>query len=625
MENFVEVALSYAAKGNQVFPCQARGKEPLIKGWQNKATTDEGQIRAWWDKWPEANIGLPTGKANGFWALDVDGEEGRESYLKYQGDIPHDTPNVKTPSGGFHLYFAYDDQAEKLRNSVKSIPGVDVRTEGGYVVAVGSVLEDGQYEYLNSWREPTQAPERLVRDILRASERGGITAPVERTIPEGQRNSTLFCRARSLFAQGYNDVVVSTAISALNRSACIPPLPDNEVMDIVESAGSDKYSRGELIPSKDGYTREPNKNGHKTSTGSELLSKAFKPVNWAVPDILPEGVTLFSGKAKLGKSWLALGLCVAVATGGYALGKKPVEHGESLYLALEDNERRLQERMRTQVSEGTDLSRFHYATEWPKLNEGGLKDLDSWLMEHPDTRLVVIDTLKRVRPKENGRRNIYDVDYEALQPLGPLAANHNISIMVVHHNNKMVDPDDPFDAISGSTGLTGSVDGVLILNRERGRADAFLYVDGRDIKEQGELALSWDQQVCTWTLQGDAEQYRMSQERQEICRVIEEAGEPVGPSHVADDLDKNLSTTKNLMLKMARDGQLNNDNGKYSVDHVGSVDRVNSVDRVDQNYTDYGATEGVDRVGPDSNAENGASDYGDYKDYTEYKWEPSLN
>jgi len=143
-----DTVILYARKGYLVFPCKPRGKEPATKHGFKDATRDEETIRRWWSENPNYNIAIATGKESGLWVLDVDGEEGRESYLKYQSDIPFNTPNVKTPNGGFHLYFAYDEQADKLRNSVKSIPGLDVKTEGGYVVAAGSVLEDGRYEYL---------------------------------------------------------------------------------------------------------------------------------------------------------------------------------------------------------------------------------------------------------------------------------------------------------------------------------------------------------------------------------------------------------------------------------------------------------------------------------------------
>ena len=315
------------------------------------------------------------------------------------------------------------------------------------------------------------------------------------------------------------------------------------------------------------------KNGHRrrnvpppiTHTGNELRDKVFPPVRWAIPGMLAEGVTLFGGREKMGKSWLALGLCIATATGGRALGKVPVEQGESLYISLEDNERRLQDRVNTLTGEDTDLGMLHYADGWLRSDEGGTEQLEMFLTEHPGTRLVVVDTLKKIRPYASGRRNMYDVDYEAIEPFVGLASKHNVAIVLVHHLNQNPDPADPYDAFSGSSGLTAAVEGILLLTRERGEADAYLTVDGKDIKDRQELALGWDANVCTWTVQGDAEQYKISKERREIRRVVEEADEPVTPTYVADALGKSFNTVKKLMWEMSRDGQLRSTgNGRYS-------------------------------------------------------------
>jgi AAA domain len=303
-----------------------------------------------------------------------------------------------------------------------------------------------------------------------------------------------------------------------------------------------------------------------THTGNELRSKVFPPVRWAIPGMLAEGVTLFGGREKMGKSWLALGLCIATATGGYALGKVPVEQGESLYISLEDNERRLQDRVNTLTGGDTDLSMLHYADGWLRSNEGGTEQLDMFLTEHPDTRLAVVDTLKKIRPYTSGRRNMYDVDYEAIEPFVGLASQHNVAIVLVHHLNQNPDPADPYDAFSGSSGLTAAVEGILLLSRERGQADGYLTVDGKDIKDRQELALGWDANVCTWTIQGDAEQYKLSKARQEILHVVETADEPVTPTFVADALGKSFNAVKKTMWEMSRDGQLaSTGSGRYTL------------------------------------------------------------
>ena len=212
----------------------------------------------------------------------------------------------------------------------------------------------------------------------------------------------------------------------------------------------------------------------ETFTGNQLRDKEFPPIKWAVPDILPAGVTLFGGREKMGKSWLAFGLCIAVATGGVALGTKRVEQGDALYLSLEDNERRLRRRVAKLASTDSDLSGLHYRTEWTPADRGGLEHLDGWLGKHPECRLVVIDTLKRIRARTSGRRNMYDDDYEAVQPFVTLAGAHDTAIVLVHHLNQQANPDDPYDWFSGSAGLVAAAEGILLFRRKRGDADAYL-------------------------------------------------------------------------------------------------------------------------------------------------------
>lgn len=306
---------------------------------------------------------------------------------------------------------------------------------------------------------------------------------------------------------------------------------------------------------------------YKTSTGDALLTHEFAPVKWAIPDVLAEGVTLFGGREKMGKSWMALGACIAVATGGYVLGKIPVEQGTALYLSLEDNERRLQRRLRKLIEPQTDVSKLQYATEWGGTDDGGIEQIEEFLTDYPDTRLVVVDTLKRVRPRTSGRRNMYDVDYEAIQPFVPVAAEYNVAIVLVHHLNQDANPNDPYDSFQGSAGLPAAAEGILLLTRERGQSDAVLTVDGKDIRDRQQLALQWGAEACTWTAEGDAEQFRMSKERREIVEAYEENKVPaLTPKLVASLLDKDYNSVKQLMYKMGNDDQLvSNNDGSYSL------------------------------------------------------------
>jgi hypothetical protein len=288
---------------------------------------------------------------------------------------------------------------------------------------------------------------------------------------------------------------------------------------------------------------------------AELLTAELPPVREVVPGVLHEGVTIFAGKPKIGKTWLAQGLGVSVATGGVALGSMPVERGDVLYLGLEDNWRRLQRRFgalcRGELPRGLDA-----AIEWPRLDEGGDERIAEWCAVHPDARLVVVDTLKKVRPRTNGQRSVYDLDYEAVEPLIPIAANHNVSILVLHHTRKM-GADDPLDLISGSTGLSGGVDGTLVLKRDRGQADAYLFVDGRDVEEPGEYALRWDGELTSWQLLGDAEECRIGETRAKILRALDDgAPDPMSPADVAAETGESIENVKQTLRRMDRDGQI---------------------------------------------------------------------
>jgi hypothetical protein len=314
---------------------------------------------------------------------------------------------------------------------------------------------------------------------------------------------------------------------------------------------------------------------------ADLLSEELPPARWIVPDLLPEGVTLLAGKPKIGKTWLAQGLALAIAKGSVALGVKPVEAGEVLYLALEDNKRRLHKRFKKLVNEDPPRG-LSAAIEWPCLDEGGDEWIAYWCATHPAARLVVIDTLKKVRPRTNTHRAVYDVDYEALEPLIPIANEHSVAILVLHHQRKM-DAEDPLDTISGSTGLSGGVDGAMVLKRDRGSADAYLFVDGRDVEEPGEYALRWDAQLASWQLLGDAEEYRIGETRAKILRtLLEAAPESMSPMDVALETDEPIDNVRQTLRRMDIDGQVKKVGyGKYChSSHSVIVDKGSKNDRV---------------------------------------------
>jgi hypothetical protein len=283
-----------------------------------------------------------------------------------------------------------------------------------------------------------------------------------------------------------------------------------------------------------------------------------------VPGILPEGVTLLAGKPKKGKSWMALGICEAVATGGMAFGSKPVEQGDALYLALEDNPKRLKKRLKKLLGGRDAPDRMHLKTGWARLDEGGDDELDEWLLEHPQSRVVFVDTLAKIRKPARGQ-NVYAEDYAALEKLLPLAAKHSVAIVVIHHLRKAVAA-DPMDEISSSTGLTGGVDGFMILRRAPGSQGPTLYVDGRDIEEPETYALLWNINTASWSIEGTAEEVHISKERGNILLELNRSyPEPMTPKEIAEMLpNASHGSVKKLLRDMLADEQvLKAEKGSY--------------------------------------------------------------
>jgi hypothetical protein len=281
----------------------------------------------------------------------------------------------------------------------------------------------------------------------------------------------------------------------------------------------------------------------------DLAKKQFSEPKVVVPGLLIEGATMLVAPGKSGKSRLMMATAAAVAHGGAVLGSILVDGGDVLYLALEDGERRGRRRM-LEASGGDPPKRLDLAFKWPDMDNGGVEMIEKWLREKPDARLVIIDTLKRFRPKTNGRRNAYDEDYEALSPLNDLALKYGVCIVIVHHTNKIKLTDDPTDRASGSTGMLAACDGMIVMERTRGQADSVLHVYHRDT-EDAQVAIKADP-VLGWKWLGDAVEYSRTELQDQIVGVILDTGRPLQPGDIATALDRDRKLTGTAMWKMTK-------------------------------------------------------------------------
>jgi hypothetical protein len=329
-----------------------------------------------------------------------------------------------------------------------------------------------------------------------------------------------------------------------------------------------------LLSKKDGRSAPcPNRQRPEIITAAELHMMPLPDPRWAIPGIVPDGLSLLAGKPKLGKSWLALNLALAVATGGTALGSVQVAHGDVLYLALEDTKRRLKSRIEKLLAWqalGEWPATLCIATHWPRQDKAGLYELIEWLEEHPGARLIIIDTWPRFRPFRARGRDNYEEDYQHASELKALADKYDVAVQALAHCRKL-DAPDPLDEVSGTLGLTGAADGVAVLKRERGQHDATLFLTGRDIEER-EIALRWDPVFALWSILGEADEYRLSKERQGIIELLKTAGEPLTPKRAADLLGKNTNegAVRKLLWTMAKAGQIEGRSGKYAIGNSGN-------------------------------------------------------
>ena len=298
----------------------------------------------------------------------------------------------------------------------------------------------------------------------------------------------------------------------------------------------------------------------RTVSGDELMKKTVKPARFVVNGLLPRGLNIVAGKRKEGKSWLMLDLCFSVAEGEKFLDHD-TEQGTVLYLDLEDPESRLIQRARG--IRDVIPSKFHEATKAGRLGGGLTEQIEDFVKEHPDTNLVVIDTLQKIR-KPKG--DTYAGDYAVISALKNLADRLDIAIVCIHHTRKMK-AKDTFDSVLGSTGLTAAADGIYVLERKAdGKPFGRLSFISRDLPD-GDLPVRFDHDTCRWypiassdmerelLLADEAMSALVSFMKQELIYegTATELCERLGLNIGANNLSSKLSKYKNSLQKLGVD------------------------------------------------------------------------
>lgn len=281
-------------------------------------------------------------------------------------------------------------------------------------------------------------------------------------------------------------------------------------------------------------------------TARALQERSIAPLRHVIPGVIPAGAALLVSRPKLGKSWLALDLAIAIASGRAALNAWQPQCGDVLYLALEDGELRLARRMATLLpADEAWPERLTVATQWRRAHDGGLADIADWCRSARDPAAVVIDTLDRFCTL-NGRASAGPMR-DALAELSRVAGEHGVAVIAVHHERRR-GAGDPLDTVSGPAGLGGAADTILILKHRDG--GAVLYARGRDIEEK-ETLLLFDRSSCRWRV---GRRPGQSDARAAVIDVLARTARPQSVRDIVAATGKSRGAIDTLLYRMVADG-----------------------------------------------------------------------
>ena len=322
-------------------------------------------------------------------------------------------------------------------------------------------------------------------------------------------------------------------------------------------------------------------------TAAELGDIPFPPLDFVVDPIIAAGTaTMLAGRPKCNKTWFSEDAGLSVAEGGFACGEWATAQGDVLYYALEDNQRRLKQRLEKLRPVGEWPHRLTFKLAAPALGDGFREDVEAWARSCDNPRLVIVDTYSLILPPR--QRQSYLSDYADSALFTKIASELNIALLAIYHTRKC-DADDALDAVSGTTGIAGGFDSVLVLRRAPEGGGFILEGRGRDIMPL-EVGLDFDADTGKWSVLGDASTAFVSDERKAILDTLGDLGK-AGPKEIAERINVPYDSVRKILGKMVDQGQVKKTGyGSYTPLHSGhtvhssdaSVNGVNSVTGVSE-------------------------------------------
>lgn len=456
--------------------CDRTGKHPMTSHGFHDATTDESQVRWYFEGEPHANIGIRTGIESRLLVLDEDTTGGQESLaalVAKHGAFPT-TTMVRTGSGGSHRWFAHPGSGQTIPNRQKMLPGVDFRGDGGYIVAPPSIHFSGNRYLFEQGSAPHEAGLaaapgwllELVLGTLESAADPAASAPGGETLGKGDRHPALFAMAGAMRQKGMSRTGIEAALKAENIARCNPPLTDKDIQKMV--AGALKYPAGGVPKARFLFALPREEVVQETIQAFETAADpkvAHHEVKWLVPGYVAEGaITLLTGRAKAsGKSTFVSHMLSRVLDGNFFLGH--VTQKSAVVYLTEERDTFAELLKRSGILGRSEFRFLRYdPTRDATFGEQVLAARQ--LAKDIGAKILVVDTIAQFLALRGDTENEAGAALEALKPLQE-AASEGLAVIAIHHERK--GGGDVGDGGRGSSAFAGAGDIILSLRRPEGQ------------------------------------------------------------------------------------------------------------------------------------------------------------
>jgi hypothetical protein len=286
------------------------------------------------------------------------------------------------------------------------------------------------------------------------------------------------------------------------------------------------------------------------ATALELYESTVKKEKHPIEHVLPKGLSIIAGRPKEGKTIISNQMAISVASGEKFLNHFDVAQSAVLYLSLEEHRDLITERLQRIYPNKPPLNNIHFAFGWLPINEGGFEYLGNYIETKSDIKLIFIDTLSALVNGQSNSGKGYINEYGDAQKIHQIAKAGNVSVVLLHHTVKQSKGN--LNDLYGSSGYSATADNIFLLNSDKARGLGKLQLSSR--YGDAEYALKFNKDQGCWEYLGEADEFDLTQEREEILAVLYEAYGPMQVKFIAKELRKKVPATSNLLKKLLKQG-----------------------------------------------------------------------